>query len=174
MSEALRSPLPAAGEVGYSTRAGRLVLLAAVLGSGMAMIDGSALNVALPTIGRHLHEHFAGLQWTVNAYALSLAGLLLLGGSLGDRFGRRRVFTLGMAWFAIASMLCGLAPNAGLLVAARVLQGVAGALISPTVLAIIGVTFAGPERLRAISIYGPVLGLAAVGGQRLRRCDLLL
>jgi len=153
-----------AGAVTYASPAGRLVLLTAVLGSGMALLDGSALNVALPTIGRRLHEDFAGLQWTVNAYALALAGLLLLGGSLGDRFGRRRIFTLGIGWFASASMLCGLAPNGGLLIAARGLQGIGGALLLPGSLAIIESTFAKDDRAAAIGAWSGLGAVAAAVG----------
>ena len=90
---------------------GRWVLLAAVLGSGMAMLDATVVNIALPALGADLGAGFAGLQWTVNGYTLTLASLILLGGSLGDRFGRRRVFVIGTVWFAVASLLCGLAPD---------------------------------------------------------------
>ena len=116
---------------------GRWVLLATVLGSGMAMLDGTVVNIALPALGRDLDAGFAGLQWTVNGYTLTLASLILLGGSLGDRYGRRRVFVVGTVWFAAASLLCALAPTTGLLVAARMLQGVGGALLTPGSLAII-------------------------------------
>src|SRR6478752_8956462 len=98
------------------SRKGRWVLLATVLGSGIAFLDATVVNVALPTIGEELHATVAELQWIVNAYTLTLAGLILLGGSLGDRYGRRRVFVLGVAWFAAASLLCGIAPNAELLI----------------------------------------------------------
>src|ERR687891_154349 len=93
--------------VRYSTAAGRWVLLATVLGSSLAFIDATVVNIALPAIGRDLNVDAAGLQWTVNAYSLSLAALILLGGSLSDRYGRKRVFMLGVGWFAIASLLCG-------------------------------------------------------------------
>lgn len=97
----------------------------------MAMLDSTVVNVALPRIGRDLDASLADLQWTVNAYMLTLAGLILLGGSLGDRFGRRKVFVIGVVWFAAASLLCGLAPSGGVLIAARALQGVGGALLTP-------------------------------------------
>src|SRR3954467_12408258 len=122
--------------VRYSTAAGRWVLLATVLGSSLAFIDSTVVNIALPVIGRELHASAAGLQWTVNGYALSLASLILLGGSLGDRYGRKRIFLVGVCWFAGASLLCGLAPNVEVLVAARILQGVGGALLTPGSLAI--------------------------------------
>ncbi|AUZ89477.1 MFS transporter, partial [Arthrobacter agilis] len=108
------------------TSSGRWVLSATVLGSGIVGIDATVVNVALPTIGRDLGTDFAALQWIVTGYTLTLASFILLGGSLGDRFGRRRVFLVGVAWFAAASLLCGLAPDAGLLVAARALQGIGG------------------------------------------------
>lgn len=117
--------------VRISSPAGRWILLTTVLGSSMAMLDSTVVNVALPRIGRDLDASLAALQWTVNAYMLTLAGLILLGGSLGDRFGRRKVFVLGVMWFASASLLCGLAPNAGVLIAARALQGIGGALLTP-------------------------------------------
>src|SRR3954468_22952786 len=112
--------------VRYSTAAGRWVLLATVLGSSLAFIDATVVNIALPMIGRGLHASAAGLQWTINGYALSLAALVLLGGALGDRFGRKRIFLVGVAWFALSSLLCGLSPNVGTLIGARVLQGVGG------------------------------------------------
>src|SRR5262249_50271364 len=102
----------------YASGPGQWVLAATVLGSGMAFIDATIVNVALPTMGRQLELGFAGLQWTVNAYALTLSALLLLGGSLGDRFGRRRIFVIGVIWFAVASLACGLAPNGTVLIAA--------------------------------------------------------
>ena len=126
-----------AGQLRVSSPAGRWVLLATVLGSSMVMLDATVVNVALPTIGRQLNASLAGLQWTVTAYTLTLAGLILLGGSLGDRHGRRRVFLIGVVWFAVASALCGLAPSIYVLIGARVLQGVGGALLTPGSLAII-------------------------------------
>src|SRR3954471_3595716 len=111
-----------------SSARGRGVLAAAVMGSSMVWLDGTVVNVALPSLGHDLKASLAGLQWTVNAYTLTLAALILLGGSLGDRYGRRRLFLIGVIWFAVASVLCGIAPNIGVLVAARALQGVGGAL----------------------------------------------
>ena len=108
------------------------VVLASTLASGMAFLDGTVVNVALPHIGAGLHADLAGLQWTVNAYTLALASLVLLGGALGDRYGRRRVFLVGVAWFSLASVACGLAPNIGVLVSARAVQGV-GPRCSPRV-----------------------------------------
>ncbi len=145
----------------YRSAAGRWVLLATVLGSSLAFIDGTVVNIALPTIGRDLGAGAAGLQWTVNGYALSLASLVLLGGSLGDRFGRRRVFLIGVTWFALASLLCGLAPTIELLIAARILQGVGGALLTPGALAILEASFDPDDRSRAIGAWS---GLGGIGG----------
>ena len=94
------------------------MLLAAVLGSGLAGIDATVVNIALPALGRELHASFASLQWTINSYTLNLASFILLGGSLGDRYGRRCVFTVGVTWFALASALCALAPNITILIGA--------------------------------------------------------
>ena len=116
-----------AGSLRYSSARGRWVLLATVLGSAMASIDATVVGIALPAIGRDFHAGLAALQWVVTAYTLTLAGLLLLAGALGDRYGRRKVFLIGVVWFAIASALCGVAPNAPFLIAARALQGVGAA-----------------------------------------------
>jgi MFS family permease len=118
--------------VRLSTAKGRWIVLACVLGSG---IDSTVVNIALPDIGRDLHADFATLQWTVTADTLTLASLILLGGSCGDKYGRRRVFVIGVAWFAAASLL--LAPSSAWLIAARARQGVGGALLTPASLAII-------------------------------------
>ncbi|AGL14116.1 DHA2 family efflux MFS transporter permease subunit [Actinoplanes sp. N902-109] len=147
--------------VRYGTATGRWVLLATVLGSSLAFVDATVVNIALPAIGRDLGADAAGLQWTVNGYALSLASLILLGGSLGDRFGRRRIFAVGVAWFATASLLCGLAPSVELLVGARVLQGIGGALLTPGALAILEASFAREDRSRAIGAWS---GLGGIGG----------
>ncbi|MEU8567051.1 MFS transporter [Streptomyces pathocidini] len=144
--------------------AGRWVVLAAVLGSGMAMLDSTVVNVALPRIGADLDADLAVLQWTVNAYMLTLAGLILLGGALGDRFGRRRVFVLGIVWFALASLACGLAPNATVLIAARALQGIGGALLTPGSLALIQATFHPDDRARAVGAWSGLGGVAAAVG----------
>src|SRR6202022_1372236 len=124
------------GTLQYATPEGRWVLLATVLGSAVVMLDGTVVNVALPAIGRDLRAGIDGLQWTVSGYLLTLSALILLGGALGDRFGRRRVFVIGVTWFAAASLICGIAPNLEALVAARVLQGIGGALLTPRMLAI--------------------------------------
>ncbi len=155
---------PQAGQVRLGLPSGRWVVLATVLGSGMAMLDMTAVNVALPTIGHQLSASLGGLQWIVSGYSLALAGLILLGGSLGDRLGRRRVFVAGVIWFALASALCGLAPVTGVLIAARVLQGIGGALLVPGSLAIISASFAPHDRPRAIGLWSGLAGLAAAVG----------
>jgi EmrB/QacA subfamily drug resistance transporter len=152
------------GELRMGTARGRWVLLTTVLGSGLVMIDGTVVNVALDRIGRDLGAGFAGLQWTVNAYTLALASLILLGGALGDRFGRRKVFLVGVAWFALASLLCGLAPDVGTLVAARALQGVGGALLTPGSLALISASFHGPDRAAAVGAWSGLGGIAGAIG----------
>lgn len=147
-----------------NTPAGRAVVAAATLGSGIAMLDGTVVNVALKTIGEDLDASLAQLQWVSNGYLLSLASLILLGGSLGDRFGRRRVFVWGVAGFALASLLCGVAPNPEVLIAARVLQGVAGALLTPGSLAMIQGAFAPEDRAAAIGAWSGLGSIAAAIG----------
>lgn len=129
---ATAGPTPdAAPGIRLSSARGRWILACVVLASGMAMLDGTVVNVALPTMGRDLGASLSALQWVVNAYMLTLSALLLWGGAMGDRIGRRRALVLGVAWFAVASAACGLAPNEGTLIAARALQGVGGALLTP-------------------------------------------
>jgi len=146
------------------TGAGRAVIAAAALGSGIAFLDGTVVNVALRTIGKDLGASLAQLQWITNGYLLTLASLILLGGSLGDRFGRRRVFVIGTTWFAVASLLCGLAPNPELLIAARVLQGIGGALLTPGSLAMIQGSFQHDDRAPAIGAWTGLTSLAAAIG----------
>ncbi|GAA1990244.1 MFS transporter [Kitasatospora viridis] len=143
---------------------GRWVVLAAALGSGMAMLDGTVVNVALPHIGAELGASLASLQWTVNAYLLTLAGLILLGGSLGDRYGRRRVFLIGVVWFAAASGLCAIAPTVGVLIAARALQGIGGALLTPGSLALLQATFHPDDRSAAVGAWSGLGGVATAVG----------
>ncbi|RMB61861.1 DHA2 family efflux MFS transporter permease subunit [Tessaracoccus antarcticus] len=144
--------------------AGRWILLVSILGSGLAGIDATVVNVALPAIGGSLGAGFTGLQWTVTAYTLTLAAFILLGGSLADRFGRRRMFIVGVVWFAAASMLCGLAPGIGTLIAARTLQGIGGALLTPGSLAILQATFAPGDRAKAIGAWSGLSGVATAIG----------
>src|SRR4051794_19273488 len=129
----------------------------------MAFLDATIVNVALPRIGADLDAGLEALQWTVNAYTLTLASLILLAGVLGDRFGRRRVFLVGVVWFAAASAVCGSAPNAETLVVARALQGVGGALLTPGSLAILQASFVPEDRARAIGAWS---GLRDGGGRR--------
>ena len=152
------------GGLRMGTPQGRWVLLATVLGSSLAMLDATVVNVALERIGTDLDAGFSGLQWTVNAYTLTLASLILLGGSLGDRFSRRRVFVVGTVWFAAASLLCGLAPDVETLVAARALQGVGGALLTPGSLAIIAASFSGTDRAAAVGAWSGLGGVAGAVG----------
>lgn len=151
-------------DVRLASPQGKWILLTTVLGSSMALLDSTVVNVALPRIGRDLDADLAALQWTVNAYMLTLAGLILLGGSLGDRYGRRKVFVVGVVWFAAASLLCGLAPNAGVLVAARALQGVGGALLTPGSLALIQASFHPDDRGRAVGLWSGFGGVGAAVG----------
>lgn len=147
---------------------GRWILAATILASSMAFIDGTVVNVALPALQRDLQATAIGVQWVVEAYALFLSALLLVGGAFGDRYGRKRVFLIGVSLFALASIWCGLAPNIGQLIAARLLQGIGGALLVPGSLAIISASFPVEERGRAIGTWsgfsaittaiGPVLG----------------
>ncbi len=161
MASIIEDPAPA---IRLNGPAGRWVLLATVLGSSMAFLDATVVNVALPTIGRQFGASLGGLQWTVTAYTLTLAGLILLGGALGDRLGRRRVFMVGVGWFALASALCGLAPSIGVLIAARTLQGIGGALLTPGSLAIIQAAFAAEDRPRAVGAWSGLGGVAGAVG----------
>src|SRR5258708_16288572 len=120
--------------VGHRSPAGRWVLLVTVLGSGLVVLDATVVNVALPAIGQDFGVSLTSLQWIVNAYTLTLAGLLLLGGALGDRYGRRRLFVVGILWFAGASLVCGMAPNAPALIVASALHRIAPALLTPPTL----------------------------------------
>jgi EmrB/QacA subfamily drug resistance transporter len=146
------------------TSRGRWVVAATVLGSGMAALDATVVGIALPSIGRDFHVGVNSMQWVVDAYTLALAGLLLLGGTLGDSYGRRKVFRIGTVWFAIASLLCGLAPNAPVLIGARALQGVGGALLTPGSLAILQASFAPDDRSKAIGAWSGLGGIATAAG----------
>jgi EmrB/QacA subfamily drug resistance transporter len=140
--------------------------LAVVLtGTFMVVLDFFIVNVAMPAMQSDLHAGTGAIEWVIAGYGLTFATFLITAGRLGDQLGRRRMFSAGLALFTVASAACGLAPSPAVLVVARLVQGLAAALLSPQVLSIIGVVYNGPDRVRAISIYGIVLGLAAVGGQ---------
>lgn len=144
--------------------AGRWVLLATALGAGIAFLDSTVVNVALPAIGADLGAEVSGLQWAINGYLITLSALILLAGSLGDRYGRRRVLQIGVIWFAIASLMCAVSATMPMLVAARMLQGVGGALLTPGSLAIIKASFAPADRARAIGAWAGFTGIAAAVG----------
>src|SRR3954449_7060818 len=146
----------------------RFILAACILGSTVVTIDSSAINVALPAIAHDLGGGLAGQQWTSNAYLVTLGSLLLIGGSLGDLLGERRVFAFGVVAFGLTSVICAVAPTIEVLVAGRALQGVAGALLPPAALAVIVSTFPPDERGKAVGawtawgaigvVFGPLLG----------------
>src|SRR2546430_1281579 len=130
----------------------------------MAFLDLTIVNVALPHLGRDLHATVSGLQWTVTGYTLTLAAFVLLGGALGDRYGRRRVFLVGVAWFTIASVLCGLSTGVAVLVAARALQGCGAALLTPGSLALLQASFDERDRGRAIGLWSGLSGVSTAVG----------
>lgn len=147
-----------------SSPEGKWVVTTTVLGSGVAMLNGTDLSVALPSLDRDLGAGVAALQWILNGYLLTLAALILVGGALGDRFGRRRMYILGVGWFAAASIACAVAPTAAWLIAARVLQGVGAALLTPGSLAIIQSCFVPEDRSAAIGAWSGLTGIAAALG----------
>ncbi len=169
-TEAADQPRPPACEgtgepfVHSGTPAGRWVLAAAVLGSGMALLDGTVINVALRSLGRDLDASVPQLQWVVNAYLLTLAALILVAGALGDRFGRRRIFLIGVVWFGVASLLCAVARTPEQLIVARLVQGVGGALLTPGSLSIIQGSFPPSERGAMIGQWAGLGGIAAAIG----------
>lgn len=146
------------------TREQRLTLLATIVGSGIVILDSTVVNLALPHIARNLHASFADLQWIVDGYMLSLSSLILLGGSLGDIFGRKRIYLLGLAGFGAVSLLCGLAPSSLALILLRVLQGVFGALLVPGGLAIINTNFPADKRGVAIGSWSAWSAIFAAMG----------
>jgi EmrB/QacA subfamily drug resistance transporter len=149
-----------AAGLSYKSSAGRWVLLATILGSSMASIDATVVGIALPAIGRDFHASLASLQWVVTAYTLTLAGLLLYAGGLGDKYGRKKLFLIGVVWFAVASAICGVALNAPMLIVARAVQGIGAALLTPGSLAIIEASFRPEDRSKAIGAW---TGFAGVG-----------
>jgi EmrB/QacA subfamily drug resistance transporter len=146
------------------SRQQRLTLVATILGSTIVFLDSTVVNVALPPIAEGLDAGLAGQQWVVEAYMLTLVSLLLVGGSLGDQFGRRRLFVIGLIAFGATSILCAVAPTVELLIVARALQGVAGALLVPGSLAIVAATFEGAARGRAVGTWTAWTGIATVFG----------
>ncbi|HEY8526513.1 MAG TPA: MFS transporter [Acidimicrobiales bacterium] len=159
------TPAPASdGLLAAGTAPGRWVLAATVVGSGMAFLDATVVNVALPHIGEDLDAYVAGLQWVLNGYLVVLSALILLGGSLGDRIGRRRTFQLGVVVFALASAACALAPSVPVLVLGRVVQGVGGALLTPGSLAILEASFRRDDRSRMIGAWSGLAGVASAVG----------
>jgi EmrB/QacA subfamily drug resistance transporter len=155
-----------AGENGlsYASGPGRWVMLVTVLGSAMASIDATVVGIALPAIGRDFGASLTALQWVVTAYTLALAGLLLFAGTLGDRYGRKRIFLTGVTWFALSSLLCGFAAGSAFLIAARALQGVGAALLTPGSLAIIEASFRPADRGKAIGAWSGLSGVATAIG----------
>ncbi|KAB7741375.1 DHA2 family efflux MFS transporter permease subunit [Nostocoides sp. F2B08] len=152
------------GGLRFAEPAGRWVLAATVLGSSIAFLDATVVNIALPAIGRDLGAGVTGLTWTVNAYTLTLAAFVLVGGSLGDRLGRRRVFMVGVTWFGLASLACALAIDIGMLIGFRALQGVGAALLTPGALAILQSSFRAEDRSRAIGAWSGLAGITGAVG----------
>ena len=150
--------------VAYASRRGRGVLLVSVLGSGMAFLDSTAVNVALPALGRELGAGLTGLQWAVDAYLLTLSALVLAGGALGDAYGQRRIFLLGVAAFTLTSVLCGLAPSISTLALARAAQGAGAALLVPSSLALLRTSFSDAERSRAVAAWAGLSGVSTAVG----------
>ncbi|HYZ98340.1 MAG TPA: DHA2 family efflux MFS transporter permease subunit [Acidimicrobiales bacterium] len=152
------------GGLRVASAQGRWVLAATVGGSGIAFLDSTVVSVALPRIGEDLGASVAGLQWVLNGYLVALSALILLGGSLGDLYGRKRLFQWGVVAFAAASALCGAAPNVAALVVARVVQGIGGALLTPASLAILEASFRPGDRARAIGAWSGLSGVASAIG----------
>src|SRR5471030_1425857 len=142
----------------------RWVLVCAVLASTMAFVDESVVNVALPRMEADLHTSLSAMQWVINAYTLSMSALLLIGGAAGDRFGRRRIFMIGVSVFTLASIACGLAPNPDALIAARAIQGVGAAFLIPCGLALISAVYGEKERGAAIGVWSGASAVAAGAG----------
>ncbi len=166
MSSAIAAPCDALPTHAPSSGADHptATLAACILGSSLAFIDGSVVNVALPALGRDLHAGPDGLAWAISAYLLTLSALILLGGALGDRYGRRRIFLIGVGLFLVASLGCAAAPSLGVLLAARAVQGTGAALLMPSSLAILGASFNGETRGKAIGTWAGVGALASAIG----------
>jgi EmrB/QacA subfamily drug resistance transporter len=153
-----------AGDIRLRSTPGRGLLVATILGSAMVFVDGTVVNIALPTLGRELHGTEADLQWTVASYTLTVAAFLLTGGAISDRFGRRRTFLAGVNWFAVASLACALAPSVGALVVFRGIQGMGGALLTPGALALIRSVIHPDDRSKAVGTWSGLAGAAATIG----------
>jgi MFS family permease len=165
MSTTAATPTPAGGPGQPAAGPRRWVALAVVLTAAfMQLVDISIVNVAIPSIQRDLDATYAQIQWVLAGYQLAFAVTLITGGRLGDIFGRKRLFVVGMTGFTIASALCGMAQNPGMLIGSRVLQGLMGAIMFPQILAVIQVTFPPRERGTAFGIFGATIGLAAITG----------
>jgi MFS family permease len=144
-----------------------LPLAVILCGTFVYILDFFVVNVALPSITRGLAASPAAIEWVVAGYGLTSAAFLVTGGRLGDCFGRRRMFCAGIAAFTVTSALCAAAPDPGFLIAARLAQGIGAAVMAPNILSILGTTYTGPARVKAVSVYGIVMGVAAAGGQLL-------
>jgi len=160
----MTASLPGRDRLAIDTVTGRGALATTILASGMVFLDSTIVNVATRRIGIEFDSSFSSLQWVLNGYTLALAALILLGGSLGDRFGRRKIYLIGIAWFAAASLLCAIAPSVGILIAARVLQGIGGALLTPGSLALIQASFRAEDTARAVGIWSGMSGVATAVG----------
>src|SRR4051794_27466045 len=158
------TPRMTSPDLRMGTAKGRWVVAAAVLGSGVAFLDGTVVNAALPAISRDLGADLGDLQWVLTGYLLTLGSLLVLGGSLGDRYGRRKIFVIGLVAFGATSLLCAIAPDTGTLIAARCLQGVAAALLVPNSLAMVSASFHVSDRGRAIGAWSGLGGIATAIG----------
>ncbi|MER7976847.1 MFS transporter [Streptomyces sp. NPDC095817] len=160
----MRDPSPVPGQTTAPYRWRWLILVVMLVAEIMDLLDASIVNVAGPDLERSLGASSAGLQWVIGGYALTLGAGLVLGGRLGDRFGRRRMFLIGLAAFTLSSLLCAIAPNIASLIAFRLLQGTAGALLLPQGLGLLRENFSGPELTKVFAIFGPVLGLGGIIG----------
>ncbi len=154
----------APAELRYGSGRGRAALVATVAASAMGQLDATVVNVALPHISADLDVDVSALQWVLTGYLVTLASLTLLGGALGDRYGRRRIFLVGTVWFAVASVLCAASQQSGVLIAARVLQGAGAALLTPGSLAILQASFAKDDRARTVGAWSALGGVAGALG----------